>query len=243
MPGQPTPTRDHTPVLIEEFNGLWKRGDDESTPVDHFSDCNNIKYIQSGFQTRDGIDFYPKIFISDVARLYTFRRNNIESLIILDKNGKFYDTASPTPYVPILNIPGCPDFAFQEFNGRGYISPHDRKTGLQNEFVYVVMSDGITTPVVRKAGGNGPTPITGGMTAAISTNAGNVEPGYHVFGVVYETDTGFQTKIGNKVALNVTTKDKKITLTNIGISPDSFVKQRHIVASKAIDPTLWNGDL
>jgi hypothetical protein len=234
------PTRDHNPVLIEEFNGLWKRGDDESTPIDHFSDCNNIKFIQSGFQTRDGLDFYPKIFISNVARLYTFTHELLESLVVLDTAGNFYDTSSPTPYVPILTVPGATDFAFQAFNGRGYISPSNGKTGLQNEFVYVY--DGKGNPA-RKAGGKGPIPITGGMTATISAASGNIEPGVHIFGVIYETDTGFQTKIGGKVMLNVTTDNKKVTLSNIPISPDAFVKQRHIVATRAIDPALYTGDL
>jgi hypothetical protein len=36
--------RDHQPIEITEFNGLWRRGDVDNTPLDHFSDCNNIKF-------------------------------------------------------------------------------------------------------------------------------------------------------------------------------------------------------
>jgi hypothetical protein len=49
MPG----TRDHDPLVIEEFGGLWQRGDPESAPSDHFIQADNIQYIHSGCETRD----------------------------------------------------------------------------------------------------------------------------------------------------------------------------------------------
>jgi hypothetical protein len=45
--------RDHEPIVLEEFNGLWKRGDPESCPIDHFPDGENFQSIESGFETRD----------------------------------------------------------------------------------------------------------------------------------------------------------------------------------------------
>jgi hypothetical protein len=37
--------RDHQGLVLDKFNGLWNRGDIDTTPRDHFSDCNNIDYI------------------------------------------------------------------------------------------------------------------------------------------------------------------------------------------------------
>lgn len=48
--------RDHQPVVIEEFNGLWVNGDTDAVPIDHFSDCENIIFLENGFRTRQGID-------------------------------------------------------------------------------------------------------------------------------------------------------------------------------------------
>lgn len=228
--------RGHNPVLIEEFNGLWKRGDAESVPLDHFSECNNIQFQYSGFRTRDGINIYPIGAVSEILRIYTYITHGVESILILDNSGQLWHSTFPT--TPILTISGMTDFAFYGFAGRAYISPHNGVLGLQNEFVYVYKGDG--TPA-RKAGGS--PPVGAGFTAANSATTGDVEAGIHVFGIVFETDTGFLTQIGPDTLPTVNaTGGKKVSLSGITISPDSFVVARHIVATKAIDPTLYTGD-
>lgn len=230
--------REHNPVLLEEFNGLWRRGDAESCPIDHFSDCNNIAYIQSGFQWRDGANPYKEqIQGINIERMFPYTYESKQGLLILDDKFNIYDASLPKSNIPILTVNGMTDFAAVNFSNRVYISPHDGKSGLQGEFLYVYMGDGVPA---RKAGGAGP---VGTMSAAISPTAGNVEPGYHIFGVVYETDTGFLTKIGGQIAINVTTNNKQILLSNIPVSPDPHVKKRHIVATKALDPTTYTGDV
>lgn len=243
--------RGHQPVLIEEFNGLWRRGDAESCPLDHFSDCNNLMYIQSGFKTRDGLDVFPigedpQNSIFNVLRIYRFIHNEIESLLVLDALGNIYDTGSPTPNTPILTISGMIDFAMVNVANRAYISPHDGVTGMQNEFLYVYKGGGVTA---RKAGGAGPTGLA--MIAATDafTSTDAVEKGIHLFAVVYETDTGFLTKLGpyNAGVAAFTNYDApggfKVKLTNIPVSPDPFVVKRHIVATRAINPPDFTGDL
>ena len=44
MPG----LRDHKPFVIEQFGGLWARGDAESCPSDHLIQADNIQYFHSG---------------------------------------------------------------------------------------------------------------------------------------------------------------------------------------------------
>src|SRR6476646_5739242 len=96
--------RDHEPLVIESFNGLWARGDADSCPLDHFTDCNNIQYIQSGFKTRDGLDTYRAV--GDVLRLYNYVMQSGESLLILDVHGNIDHSINETTlYGPILSIP------------------------------------------------------------------------------------------------------------------------------------------
>lgn len=231
--------RNHEAIVIEEFNGLWARGDRESCPLDHFSDVDNVKYIQSGFETRPGLDVFnvgtAPGTIPNVVRIYMFVHNNEESLLVLDTMGNIYHTKSPTPFTPILSIPAMTDFAFVGFAGRAYISPHDGITGLQNEFLYVYLGDGSYS---RKAGGN---PPTGTLTLGLSATPGNVETGYHIFGVVYETNTGFLTQIGPPAPFPfiIANGTSSIDVSTIPISPDAFVVARHIVATKAIDPVFF----
>lgn len=233
--------RDHQPIKITEFNGLWRRGDSESTPIDHFSDCNNIEYIESGFQTRSGV---AQHIINDICgnlanvkRAYTYIRPDRQSLLVLDANGNIYDTTGPTPCTPILTIVGMTDFACAFWAGRAYISPSDGITGLENEFVYVYLGFG---DPARKAAGTAP---SGTMTAANgSTFNVKLQAGYHIFGVVFETDTGFLTRIGGNVAF-LATGAHMCDLTNVPVSPDAFVIKRHIVATKTINPAQFTGDV
>src|SRR6188768_2634952 len=122
--------RDHESVTIEDFKGYWARGDKEAAPLDHFVDCENVQYFESGVETRDGLDTFQvgdeaNGNIPNVVRMYTFVTNNEQSLLVLDNAGNLYHTGSPTPFTPILSIPLMTDFAFVGIAGRAYISPHD----------------------------------------------------------------------------------------------------------------------
>jgi len=233
--------RDHQPIAITEFGGLWARGDPESCPLDHFTDCNNIKYIQSGFATRDGLNIFPPAgtpgSVQQVVRHYTYVHNDQESLIVLDNLGNIYHVIPGVSTTLILTIAAMTDFDMVNVAGRAYISPSDGVTGLQNEFLYVYMGDG--NPA-RKAAGAGPTTS---MTTTL-VFPGHVEAGVHLFGVVYETDTGFLTGFDPLLSTDniIGTNTHAVSCTNVPISPDSFVVARHIIASKAINPTLYTGD-
>ena len=88
MPG----VRDHDPVVLEQFNGWWKRGDAESAPIDHFIQADNIQYINSGFETRDGIDLYLPVglfnsTIGPIRRLYSYLSPKGQGLLFLTDGG------------------------------------------------------------------------------------------------------------------------------------------------------------
>ena len=234
--------RDHDPIAIEEFNGLWKRGDADSTPPDHFSEAVNIEYIESGFQTRQGIEpFYDprESGTKLIVRMYTFNTSDNDGLITLDTSGNFYHVIPEiSSSTLILSVPTCDDFAMVYANDRAYISPYN--VGGSSFFVYVYNGDG--TPA-RKIAGDPPVDADGALAAANSATAGNVEAGIHIFGVVYETDSGFLTQIGPDTLATVTADGThKVDLSAIPVSPSGFVVSRQIVASKAIDPAEFTGD-
>lgn len=122
--------RDHTGIVLSVFNGLWNRGDVDTTPIDHFSDCNNIDFIGNSFATRPGIDILQSVNvpIDNIVRIYNYATQTANTLIVLaidgSGNGNIFHIVSPTlVYGPILTIAGMTDFAFVPYAGRGYISP------------------------------------------------------------------------------------------------------------------------
>jgi hypothetical protein len=237
--------RDHQPVVIEQFNGLFQRGTADSTPLDHFRDGENLKFTPNSVKTRDGIDTYRAI--ANVVRMYNYVMQEGESLLILNSSGEIYHSIDElTTYGPILSIPEMTDFKIQSIAGRAYITPIQNVTnalginsqrGVEDEFVYVYLGDGTAA---RKAAG---VPPTAGSLTLADGGAGNVEAGVHIFGVAYETDTGYITKVERLTSITVSPSLREIDISNIPTSPDSYVVARRIVATRAIAPTLYTGDV
>ena len=233
--------RDHTPVTIG-FNGLYKRGGDENCPLDHFTDCDNIRFEPTSVLSRAGLDLIEfeggaTYAFLNIVRLYTFNRSIGHDLILLDDAGNFYHSGSPTPLVPILTIVGTQDFTFVGVADRAYISPIVDSMGMEDEFVYVYLGDG---SLARKAAGNKPT-----GTVMVGANGGTLDvklqAGIHIYGVVYLTNTGFRTAIGpDELLVFTATGAHKLDLSNIPVSPDSFVIARIIVGSKTINPVTFS---
>src|SRR6266571_2125546 len=98
------PVRDHVGIVLDRFNGLYNRGDEDSTPIDHFSDCGNIDFIgDSSFKTRDGIGISQSVAVplSNIKRIYNFPIQTANTLIVLTydpvtTNGKIYHVVSST---------------------------------------------------------------------------------------------------------------------------------------------------
>ena len=223
--------RDHQPIPITEFNGLWARGWYDSNPVDHFSDCLNIKTVPNGFEVRDGLG--NKIIIGSVYRMWIFKvYGQSDRILILDGTGTMWDSTALS--VPILGpITGMTDFAAVSYGGRAYISPSNGSTGLPGESWYVYKGSGTAV----KAGGSAP---SGTLVATESTDSGNVESGFRVYAVAYETDTGFITSPGPVAFATLqSTGGFKVTLNGVPVGPANTVK-RHILATKFI--TGYNGD-
>lgn len=246
--------RDHDPIPLEEFNGLWDRGDEEDVPLDHFRDCENCdtSAFGSGFRSRDGLGLHQDVVapLGNIIRMHNYVMQTGYTLLVMVRN-----TATPTTYEifhvvnditvlgPILTLTGqatTPDFQCVSYAGRAYISPFATfgtgdnavEKGLSGEFLYVYNGDGV---VARKAAGSPPT--AGSLTIANGT--GNTDAGFHLFGVLYETDTGFLTAPARFTGFT-TVAANGVSFSNIPVSPDSFVVARRLVATKVI--TNYNGD-
>jgi hypothetical protein len=217
MPG----LRDHEPIVIESFNGLWDRGDAESCPSDHFTQADNIQYFHSGFKTRDAIDRYQNenVALGRIVRVYNYVMQTGQSLLVLREGGDiFHIIGSSTVYGPVLSIAEMTDFGCVAYNGRAYITPFtstantqgiNSEKGLEDEFVYVYKGDGT---LARKAAGFPPT--NGGYLPFIAFNSasdGAVTKGIHVVAVSF--DGG---QLGPEIFPVVDAPgDKQIQLTNI----------------------------
>jgi len=242
-------SRDHQPIVIEEFNGLWQRGDEDSVPLDHFSNCNNVQYFESGFETRDGLD--TLIAQGNVLRIYNYKLTSGESLLILDTNGDIYHALldpADTVFGPILSITAMTDFNFHSEFGRAYITPFRTETdpngisfqrGLENDFVYVYKGDGTAA---RKAAGNPPS-NSGDTTIVVynSTIDGLVDKGIHIVAVTFGDGIG-----GDSTALGPTILgviyapgEKEVHVDNLPIG-GAGITERFIWMTQAIDPEAWD---
>jgi hypothetical protein len=216
-------SRGHAPVIIQEFNGLFDRGTDDVVPLDHFQDCLNIRFTQLGCNTRGGISLNTSL--ADIVRVHLYTRiGEAQRLLILDSNGDLYDSGNSL-VTPILSIATMVDFSAITLFNRAYITPHDRTSGIQSEFVYVYSGTG----TARKIGGVAPSTA---LAAATSATAGNVEAGVHLIRYIFETDSGFLTQ-GSDAVSYTAPGGFKVDLSSVDVG-GAQVTARHILATKII---------
>lgn len=234
------PYRGHEEVEISRFGGLFDQGDVEEVPLDHFTDCENLRLIGAeGFGSRYGISPHQDVAspLGNIRRLYNYvtpTGNTLLSLVWDGVDGKIYHVVDATTVYLILTIAGMEDFAFCPFGGRAYISPFktytfgtlEQERGMQNENLYVYAGDGTAA---RLAGVETP---TGNVTAANGA-AGHTDAGTHLFGVVFESASG---ALSIPAAFDdfATTSTSSVSFTTVPVGISSAVVARHIVATKVI---------
>lgn len=244
-----TKYRDHIGIALNNFNGLYDRGDVDDVPIDHFQECENIRFLGDGaFKTRDGVGISQSVAVplSNVKRIYNYPTNSANTLLVLTYIagvGRIYHVVSAASTLgPILTITGMSDFAFIPYAGRAYLSPFSTfvvgdlnvEKGLQNEFLYVYAGDGTAA---RRAAG---TAMTGNMTIANGA-AGHTDPGIHVFGFVKETISGYLSAPGQLEEFT-TAAASSVSFGAVQAGGSPLVVRRHLVATKVITPP-FNGDL
>lgn len=228
--------REHTPIVIDRFNGVWDRDRVDSVPLDHFQDSLNVVCGQNQVKTRDGID--TVVGPGEIIRMYRCKFTTPgEGLIALDANGDFWHQRyDPDNTYLILSVPTATDFVMVEVANRAYISPITGIHGTDNEFLYVYKGDGTSA---RKAAGNPPVNTNKKPFLAYNSEVdGKVDMGIHVIAVSYDSAGNLSTALGPTVyAVVYAPGNKEININNI---PTSGVLNRRIYMTRAIDPKDWN---
>ena len=221
--------RDHAPIKLTDFRGLYSRGEEEAVPPGFFISSQNNRFINRGVKTREGSA--QDIVITAVRRAQIYKRiGEAQRLLILDSSGHLFDSTALGS--PILTIAAMTDFSSVTLFNRAYITPHNSVTGLSGESIYVYDGSG----VARLAAGAAPTGFTLGL--ADSTVSGTIDQGIHLVGVAFETASGYITAPGgfNQIT-NV--GDRKLNVSSLPIGPTGTVA-RVLVSTRRL--LSFNGD-
>jgi hypothetical protein len=197
-------------IELNEFAGIWARGNPDEVPQNHAVDCLNMKLDSKGKAiTRYGtsllaagpagkvlIQFFQSgILPSPVAN------DTVSALnwIFLDNAGNLYMNSDTTP---IYSLGGMADFAALNLFNRTFISPNAGRFGFQGSVLQIFYNYN-NTWICRDAAGFAPREATALFNATQTTNPGDVPVGIHQFAIIYETDTGYQTQPGPKIPADV----------------------------------------
>lgn len=221
----------HVPLPIEDWKGIYARGETDTVPSEYLYDALNVKYGDKEVYTRDGA---ARILDdADIVRFFVYKRLG-ETIrhIYLNTSGQLFDSLFPG--APIWTDVLFVDFSMGNFNNRAYITPHNRKVGIPGKHLLVYDGSGSA----RLAGGAAPSGFT--LTANNSASVGDVEAGVHLFAIAFESSSGFITAPGpsNFPAL-VAAGGDSVDIANIPALPTGMVAVR-ILATKAIQN--YNGN-
>lgn len=223
----------HTPITIEDWRGMYTRGVTDTTPDGYFLDSLNVKFSEGDAFTRDGS--VKVITAANIVRFAMYKRlGETTRHIYLNTSGQLFDSLFPN--TPIWTDASFVDFSGANFNGRYYITPHNRVTGIAGK--YLLVYDGSGT--ARLAAGAAPVGFT--LGAANSATSGNIEAGTHIYAVCFLTDSGFITAPGPvNYAILDSLGSKSVDISALPIGPAGTVG-RIIVATKAIQDYNGNQD-
>src|SRR5438093_1165337 len=111
---------DYKRKVFEDFYGLYKCGEADQIPEDHFSDCLNLDYDIGEWKTRPGLSPAINLGYGDgngkVRRFIAFAGVNDVPLIvlILDDSSNLYVWSTrkgDTVKTPLITVPGAVDFS------------------------------------------------------------------------------------------------------------------------------------
>ncbi len=230
--------RGQTPIVIDDFRGLFNRGPQENCPKNYFPDCLNLEFEYHRAYTRgEFLQTYNfTAFTGNIIGLYIFPRldGTFRRLILHRETG--------TGIVRLIDIdhPSAPPFTVATYTtdvdavsvlplyNRLYIAQLTTFNEHKTDAV-VQVYDG--TNVARNAAGAAP---SGASMTATEPGAGNISAGIHLYAVVFETPSGFITKPGPAAWTNKTSAgSKNINLAGIPTGPAGTLN-RYILATKRI---------
>jgi hypothetical protein len=226
--------RGHTPVTIEEFKGLFDKGNKDDIPLDHFQICQNMSFGQGRMFSRPKWSLFSNAINQRVRRTFTYNAQSTTFLIYMTYDGYLYtQKVHPTIEAPVFRQAwdDTTDFDMVSFNNRAYIAV-SRFGGFLGHAMYIF--DG----TLWKTAGF-PTP--GASSSGNYVNAGNIEAGVHYFGFAVETKTGFISK-ATAISQPLTPAPGNRSFSFVGIpdySGDATVARVRIVATKVVQDTVF----
>jgi hypothetical protein len=236
--------RDHEPVTIDSFMGLWRRGSPSNTPPDHFSHSINLKYLEDGIIPRPAAQPFQDLAnpLGNVLRQYHYILPAGSTQLTLIEGGDIYHVIDATTVLgPILSIADMTDFGFQQFGINAYLSPaftndDGHQVGMEDEILYVYKGDGVNA---RAAAGAQPTNTSAlPFTVFNAGIVGVVTLGVHFVGVAYQNG-GVDGIVGPEVIPVVTAPgDQQVQVVNLPIGPVGTTT-RIVVMTRAIDPKSY----
>lgn len=215
---------------MNQYMGLYARGDDDDVPSNHFQQCQNIEFFPGSCRTRKGSSIrYTFTGGANRTRYFEFAtsavQSNVPIIFSMDSAGNFYMDATL-----LINIPFATDFSAVQFFNKLFVTFHDGNVGVGVVYMWDNQNQDFR-------------PIAGARPSAASaiiaadgavTGTDEVEIGKYLIAVAYETDSGFITPPGPLIAGVFTPTSytapggKKINLSNIPIGPANTAK-RHIL--------------
>lgn len=226
-------------ILIERFNGLYLRRNATDIPDGYQKELINFTLGDGSVQHRNQFIAYVTTTTlgGDIYRAYATDPNDNTRFLFavhVGLNTLIYDTfqaAAILTYGVLLS-----DFNFLKIRTRQFIAMHSSGVGGS----YYVFDSTVHT-AARLACGAGPTST---LTVTVAGGAGtkNISVGRHVWGVVYETDTGHITVLPLTALTSAVHAGQMADLSVIPTGPAGTAK-RHIVVSKVIpnfDSNLLN---
>lgn len=227
--------RDHEPIQINTFKGLYSNGMDDAVPPDFFIDSLNTQFETIEVRSRDG---FTKVFTkANIRRFFIYKRlDETPRYLVLTTNGELWDSLYNTG--PLVSNIAYKDFSALNYLNRAYITFHDRTSGIEGEKVQVYEGEGPGT--LRPAGGN--PPVGFNLVPSISANSGHLLLGKYLVAVAYETATGFITAPGPSVFGDVDSPgDFKLNVDGIAPGPTGTIARRLLI-TKAIPTDQYTGN-
>lgn len=181
-------------IVINEFNGLYKRGMPDECPIDHAICCENVSFTKKGeVSSRNGMSGSQSTAAASVTRMFLSTTDNGNFLLTCDGQGNIWSNAGSSP---LFSYPGLFDFSAINIYGRTYIYPIVAgfpPAPVPNLQVF----NGI---YIRDAAGAAP----GSSFSASTSGSGNVDAGVYQLAISFITDTGYVTPPGPLIGATYT---------------------------------------
>ena len=243
----------HEPQIIRGFRGLWKRGPDESCPLDRLLEAHNVIFTRNSIKTRRGTalarvsnpdpNFFNEHFnIIDSAFYEDLGSQFLLHSEIISGAGKLFNNfvRGSSGASAILSIAGWDGlFEILQIGDLIFILP-----SLTTANLYVWKASWSTA---REAGCTVPSGTAMAIANGAASGNESVEIGNYTFGVVFETDTGYLSKIGPyNAGVKAFTHfwaqgGLALNFSNVPVGPaGAGIIKRHLVASRGT--AEWNGN-